>query len=309
MTAQKADLYQIVTNKIVAQLEAGANPFKQPWVARNGGSFVPTNYTTGKSYTGINVILCWLAGFQDQRYLTYKQAQAIGAQVRGGSQGTTLYYADNFVPKKDRLAAAPGEKVRPVFFLKAFTVFNVSQIDGLPAEIAPVAAPVVTPDEAASAVIEASQKIVNDFGIEIRHGGDSAYYAPSLDIIALPALDAFDTALDYYRTAFHELAHATGHKSRLDRNLTGSTSKESFAREELVAEVAASFVSASVGIEHCPRHADYLASWIKVLKEDKHAIFRAASAATKAADWVLGRKRSTAAQEGQDEPQEVAQAA
>jgi len=294
----REDLYEKVTATIIAQLESGVTPWARPWktnsVTIKGGSIGdiwPKNYATKASYSGINVMIAWIAaqnaGYTDSRWLTYNQAKKINAQVRGGEKGTTLYYADRFVPKKDR----GDENAKPVFFLKAFTVFNVAQIDGLPIEAPAAPVAVVTKEQRITAEIEAAQAIIAKTGAVIRHGGNRAYYQPSADSIQMPVEESFTERLDYYRTAFHELGHWTGHKSRLDRDLTGSMQTDTYAREELIAELAAAFVGAQIGVQPTTRHADYLGSWIKVLKEDSHAIFRAASAAQKAADFVLGRHK------------------
>lgn len=281
----RADLYQSVTDKIVRDMESGILPWVQPWSASASGT-LPMNATTRRAYSGVNVLLLWgagqAAGHPTQEWLTYKQAQAIGAQVRKGEKATTVYFADRFIPKTEK--AKPAVDQKQVYFLKAFSVFNVAQCDGITAT---TRAP-MTEREA----IDRAESVIQRTGAHISIGGDKAMYVPSLDLIKLPPQQAFTDQINYYRTAFHEIGHWTGHDSRLARQYGKRFGDTAYAREELVAEMASAFVCASLDITPTVRHADYIGSWLEVLKSDNRAIFTAASHASKAADFILNGKAS-----------------
>ncbi|TPG21784.1 DUF1738 domain-containing protein [Sphingomonas koreensis] len=293
--AAGATLYDSVTVRIIGELEAGRFPWVQPWGAVSGTApGMPRNALSARTYSGINVLILWGAaiecGFTSQAWLTFKQAQGAGGAVRKGEHGTTVVYADSFTPKRGAAAQGPGSGGDPerdaqaVHFLKRFTVFNVAQIDGLPDDLAPDPLP-LPPRE----IVPVGEQVIAASGVDLRIGGDRAFYAPGADFVQVPPQPAFFDQINYYRTALHELTHATGHVSRLDRKLfTGFGSKD-YAREELVAELGAAFLCAALGIVPTVRHADYLGSWLAVLREDNRAIFRAAGAASKAADWLLSR--------------------
>jgi antirestriction protein ArdC len=283
----RQDLYSAVTNRIIAEMEEGRLPWVQPWNSTACGCTMPHNAGTGRRYSGINILILWAAavegGYSSQRWLTFRQAQALGGSVRKGEKGTTVCYADRFTPKGEDARAADEEReARTVAFLKRFTVFNIDQCDGLPEESTAPTAPL--PEREAIPRAEALMEVC---GASIRIGGDHAFYAPVLDTVQLPPQHAFRDQINYYRTALHELGHWTGHPSRLDRHQTGRYGSSAYAREELVAELCAAFSCASLGIRPTVRHADYVACWLDVLREDARAIFRAASQASKAADFLL----------------------
>lgn len=284
---ERQSLYSEVTDRIIAELEEGRLPWVQPWDSAVCGCTMPQNAGTGRKYSGINVLILWAEvihrGFASQRWLTYRQAQAAGGNVRRGEKGTIICYADRFTPKA-QAEAARGEdrEARQVAFLKRFTVFNVEQCEGLPDAFTPDAVaidPVLAIAEA-DALIAAS---VARFQI----GGGEAFYSPSHDFVQVPPQAAFPEPINWYRTALHELGHWTGHGSRLDRDQKGGFRSEAYAKEELVAEMAAAFTCASLGIAPTVRHSDYIASWLSVLRGDEKAIFRAASQASKATDFLL----------------------
>lgn len=281
------NLYDEVTARIIAQLEAGRFPWVQPWTGSGAPALgLPRNAATGRRYSGINILLLWDAaienGFPTQGWLTYRQAQAAGGQVRRGEQGTTVVFADRFVPEKEKeRAAREGGEPGAVAFLKRFTVFNLAQCEGLAA-----------PDEALAAprereAVPVAEALIAATLADFRIGGDRAFYVPSKDFIRVPPQTAFGDQINYYRTCFHELAHWTGHPTRLDRNQSGAYGSKDYGREELVAEMGSAFVCASLGIVPTVRHADYLGAWLETLREDSRAIFKAASAASKAADFLL----------------------
>ncbi len=287
MSDARTSLYAEVTDRIVADLERGVFPWVQPWDASSLGVGLPENARTGRRYSGINVLVLWDAAVRGQRsvqrWVTFRQALELGGAVKKGERGTTVFFADRFTPKgeKDR-AAQTGEEARAVPFLKRHTVFNVAQCDGLPDEANAV--PAALPEREA---VPHADAVIGATGAEIRVGGDMAFYVPSQDYIAVPPQQAYFAQVDWYRTVFHELGHWTGHKSRLDRELCGRFGSEDYAREELVAEMASAFLCASLWIAPTVRHADYLGAWLKALRDDARAIFRAASQASKAAELVL----------------------
>lgn len=288
--SDRASLYDDITTKIIAELEAGRLPWVQPWgssVAK-AALAMPSNAATGRRYSGINVLILWGAviehGFPGQSWLTFRQALALGGNVRKGERGTTVVYADRFTPEDEkRRARDAGEDAHAIPFLKRFTVFNAAQCDGLPNDVA-VAAPPPPPG-----LIEPQvEALIRATGIDFRIGGDRAFYVPALDYVQVPPPHAYFEPINWHRTALHELGHATGHPSRLGRDMTGGFGTKKYAFEELVAEINAAFCCASLGIVPTVRHADYIASWLEVLREDNRAIVRAASQASKAADWLLG---------------------
>lgn len=289
--APRADIYQEVTDRIIAQLEAGVAPWAQPWSAQPiAAATMPTNAATGRRYSGVNVLLLWSAqivgSYPSSAWMTFAQGKALGGMVRKGEKGAMVVYADKFIPKGEaERAQQTGDDAKAIAFLKRFTVFNIAQFDGLPERITNVEPTVMGEREQ----IEAAEQVIAASGVEFRVGGDKAFYAPGADFVMVPHQTAFHEQINYYRTVCHELTHATGHKSRLDRNLLNRFGSPDYAREELVAEMGSAFLNASLGINPTVRHADYIGSWLTVLREDKRAIFKAASAATKAADWLLSR--------------------
>ncbi|MBB1092115.1 DUF1738 domain-containing protein [Rhodopseudomonas palustris] len=284
----RASLYSEITDKIIAELEAGRVPWAQPWgTAANASLAMPRNAATQRRYSGINVLILWGAviegGFAGQSWLTFRQALSLGGHVRKGERGTTVVYADRFTPEDERRRAAEtGEEAGAITFLKRFTVFNSDQCEGLPEDI--VAAVVPPPPGQIEPQAEA---LISAIGADFRIGGPRAYYNTAGDFVQVPPPAAYFEPINWHRTAFHELGHWTGHASRLNREHSGSRGSKLYAREELVAEIAGAFVCASLGIVPTVRHADYIGSWLEVLREDNRAVARAASAASKAADFLL----------------------
>ncbi|WP_084582973.1 ArdC family protein [Sphingomonas azotifigens] len=291
---ERQSLYGEVTARIIAELEQGRLPWVQPWNAARCPCTMPRNAVSARAYSGINVLILWAAaiegGYGAQRWLTYRQAEAAGGHVRRGEKGTVVCYADRFTPK-DEAEKAQGEdrEARTIAFLKRFTVFNVDQCDGLPEAM--TSNPVL-PDPVLA--IAEADRVIAASGADFRIGGSQAYYSPLQDVVQVPPQAAFHDPVNWYRTALHELGHFTGHRSRLDRDQSGAFGSASYAKEELVAEMAAAFTCASLGIVPTVRHSDYIGSWLAVLRGDEKAIFRAASAASKAADFLLsaGEARS-----------------
>ncbi|ESY06622.1 zincin-like metallopeptidase domain-containing protein [Mesorhizobium sp. M0152] len=283
-----ASLYQEITDRIIAELERGTVPWVKPWGSAKAGLGLPRNASTGRSYSGINILILWGAvierSYPSQNWLTFRQALALGGNVRKGERGTTIVHADRFVPKDEKERARhEGDAPQAVPFLKRFTVFNVAQCDNLPEHLHAPAEPLPQCE-----IVPQAETLIRASGADFRVGGDRAFYMPGSDHIQVPPQPAFHQQIDYYRTCFHELGHWTGHPTRLGRDLSGSFGSKAYAREELVAEITAAFVCSNLGIEPTVRHADYIGSWLKVLREDNRAIFRAASLASKAADFLLG---------------------
>ncbi len=285
----RTNLYSEITDKIIAELEAGRVPWVQPWgtAAAKAPLGLPKNASTDRQYSGVNILLLWGAvierGFTGQSWLTFRQALSLGGNVRKGERGTTVVYADRFVPEDEkRRARETGEDAQTIPFLKRFTVFNTDQCENLPDEIATAAPPV--PPGLIEPRVEA---LIAATGIDFRIGGNRAFYVPAHDYVQVPPPQAYFESINWHRTALHEMGHATGHASRLGRDFSGSFGTKKYAFEELIAEINAAFCCASLGITPTVRHADYIASWLDVLREDDRAIVRAASQAGKAADWLL----------------------
>jgi len=286
--AERQSLYTQVTARVIAELEQGQLPWVQPWESARCGCTLPHNAGAGRAYSGINVLILWAAviegGYSSQRWLTYRQAEAAGGHVRKGETGTTVCYADRFTPKNEEERARDEDReARQIAFLKRFTVFNIDQCERLPDSFTNVRE--YPPEQE---MVPHADALIRATGAEFRIGGDKAFYVPALDIIAVPPKAAYPEPINWYRTALHELGHWTGHESRLARDLSGSRGGKAYAREELVAELTSAFTCASLSIHPTVRHADYIGAWLEVLREDERAIFRAASQATKAADYLLG---------------------
>jgi antirestriction protein ArdC len=285
--SDRTSLYQEITDKIIAELEQGRVPWVQPWGGVSAPLGLPRNAATSRPYTGINVLILWIAcierGFNGQSWLTFRQALKIGAHVRKEEKGTSIVCADRFVPYRERTRAAEaGDEPKAIPFLKSFTVFNTDQCEDLPADIAPTPAPVND-----NLILPQAEALIRATGADIRIGGNRAFYVPSADYIQVPPPSAVFEPVNWHRTVCHELGHWSGAAHRLNRDLSGEFGSSSYAREELCAEMTGTFVCAALSIVPTVRHADYLASWLEVLREDNRAIIRAASAASKAADYLL----------------------
>ncbi|MEX3547661.1 MAG: zincin-like metallopeptidase domain-containing protein [Burkholderia sp.] len=302
----KKPFHETVAEKLIEQLKEGTAPWQKPWEPGQPGAFIPTNPTTGKRYRGINAIQLMSQGHSDQRWMTYKQAAAVGAQVRKGEKGTPIQYW-KFSEEQTKTDAdgkpvldAQGEPVkqsvkleRPrVFFA---TVFNAEQIDGLP--------PIQARKEQEWNAVDRAEQILQASGAVIRHGEQNrAFYRPATDSIHLPDKGQFPTADNYYATALHELGHWTGHESRLDRDLVHPFGSEGYAKEELRAEIASMILGDELGIGHDPgQHAAYVGSWIKALQDDPLEIFRAAADAEKIQDYVLGLEQKQVQEQTADQ--------
>lgn len=302
----KQDVYERVTNHIIAELEKGVRPWMQPWSSEHAAGRISRPLrANGIPYRGINTVMLWseavAKGFAAPIWMTFKQAQELGAHVRKGERGSLVVFASTL--QRTETDAASGEETeRDIPYMKGYTVFNVEQIDGLPE----------TYTQPAQAALDPVQRIAHAdaffaaTGADIRHGGNRAFYAQGDDRIQLPPFETFQDAESYYATLAHEATHWTKHKRRLDRDLGRKRwGDEGYAAEELVAELGAAFLCADLGITPEVRedHAAYIGNWLKVLKEDKRAIFTAASHAQRAADFLHAFSKA----DGEAEPQDAAQ--
>lgn len=291
---ERGDAYSRVTAKIIADLEKGVRTWLRPWNAEHAAGCVSRPLrASGEAYRGINVVMLWAAaveaGYACPTWMTYRQAQGVGAQVRKGERGSLVVYADRI--RREDVDEATGETAeREIPFMRAYTVFNCEQIADLPARFrAPAAAPVLSAAER----IARAETFFAALGADVRHGGAHAWYAIHSDRVQLPPFETFRDAGSYYATLAHEITHWTRHPSRLDRDLgRRRMGDEGYAREELVAELGAAFLAADLGLDLEPRedHASYIASWLEVLKQDKRAIFQAAAHAQRAADYLHDRQ-------------------
>jgi antirestriction protein ArdC len=289
---KRKDLYDSVTDQIAAQLEKGA----RPWSSEHSTVTRPKRHN-GEPYSGINILLLWTravtSDYVAPRWMTYRQAQELGGQVSKGEKGTPVVYASSMIKKEEVDDGAEVE--REVRFLKIYTVFNAQQIPGLPTDYyaAPKPRFESEPERLANA-----ESFIAATGAEVREGGAVACYFPKLDRIAVPPLASFKSREEFYGTVLHEIVHYSGHKSRLNRDLTGRRGSIKYAREELVAELGAAFLCADLEITPETRedHAAYLDHWLTVMKEDNRAIFKAAAHAQRAADFLhkLTSNRSSA---------------
>jgi antirestriction protein ArdC len=285
----RADVYQKITDQIVSALEQGVRPWHQPWNAEHSaGRITRPLRGNGIPYQGINTVMLWSAaiakGYAAPIWMTYRQALELGAHVRKGEEGSLVVYADKII--RTETDAETGEEAeRAIPFLKAYTVFNCEQIDGLPEHYYGKPAPRTETVQR----IERAEAFFAATGATVVHGGSRACYVPSTDNIHMPCIDFFRDAESYYATLSHEAVHRTRHPSRLNRDFGRKRfGDEGYAMEEIVAELGAAFLCADLELTPEVRddHASYCASWIKVLKNDKRAIFTAASHAQRAVDFL-----------------------
>lgn len=296
----RADVYQKITDKIVAELERGVRPWLKPWSGDNGeGRIMRPLRANGIPYRGINVVMLWSEavekGYSSPIWMTFKQALSLNAAVRKGEHGSLVVYADK-ITRTDTDSETGEDTEREIPFMKGYTVFNTEQIDGLPERYYPKPMP---RSEAVHRIARADS-FFGATGASIVHGGSRACYVSRTDNVHMPCIDFFHDAESYYATLAHEVAHWTRHETRLNRDFgRKGFGDEGYAMEELVAELGSAFLSADLELTPEVRddHASYIASWIKVLKDDKRAIFTAASHAQRAADFLHGLQYPVAAVE------------
>jgi len=285
------NIYQAITDQIVSELEKGVRPWHQPWNAGHmeGRVALPLRHN-GVAYRGVNVLALWMQamakGYAAPVWMTFKQALDLGGCVRKGEKGSLTVYADK-ITRAEVDSATGEESAREIHYLKGYTVFNVEQIDGLPARFTAKAEPRLAPLQRR----ERADSFFAATGAEVRHGGSRAYYSTSSDHIQMPPFEAFRDAESYYATLAHEGTHWTKHPKRVDREFGRKRwGDEGYAMEELVAELGSAFLCADLQItpEIGDDHASYIHNWLQVLKGDKRAVFTAASHAQRAADFLHG---------------------
>jgi antirestriction protein ArdC len=290
MDKQRKDIAQEITDAIVTALEAGTSPWQRPWKelgTAGRGQAMPHNAKTGKSYRGANVPFLMIQqqgrGYMSAGWLTFKQAKELGGSVRKGEKGTGVVFW-KFSKFEDKDNDTGETTTKRVPFMRHYTVFNVDQCEDLPEYVTNPTG------EQPEPIPDLAQWVRDTLSCGLQHGGDRAFYAPGPDMIRLPQRSQFKTEEGYNGTLLHEATHCTGSKSRLDR-LTGAPfGSPEYAKEELVAEIGASMLCATLGLDYqVDHHASYVQSWLKALKGDKKFIFSAASKAQKALDFILER--------------------
>lgn len=288
--AERADIYTRLTAEIVAAIEAGAGDWRMPWHHDGAAVTRPENVASTKRYRGVNILALWIAAhaysYASGIWGTYRQWQAAGAQVRKGERGTTVVLWKQAASRADD-DHDDGEQSHARVFARAFTVFNIAQVDGY--EPKPVA---LLPESERLAQVD---RFVAALDIPVTYGAYDAHYRIDLDQIYMPEYASFSSPAAHAGTLIHEASHATGAAHRLDRNFAERFKHDRLAIEEACAELTASFVLADLGIAHHPRpdHAAYVSSWLRVLKDDPRAIFTAASKAQQAADWMWAQQPQT----------------
>lgn len=286
-TSVRPDPYAEITALILADLEAGVRPWTRPWMSE-GATSRPLRHD-GQPYHGVNVLTLWVraarCGYARPIWMTFRQALSLGGAVRKGEKGAPVVYAAPVAAADD--SDDQPEVRRGGSFLKRYTVFNLDQIEGLDDRYPPPARLAVAER------IDHAERYFTATGAHIRAGGDIACYRPDADTVHMPAFETFLDREAYYAVLAHELVHWTGHRSRLDRDLTlGRFGDEAYAREELVAELGSAFVCADLGLtlEPRPDHAAYIASWLRVLRNDTRFIVAAAAHAERAARFLAEKQ-------------------
>jgi antirestriction protein ArdC len=290
---EKRDVYERVTSQIINVIEQGVSNWRMPWHTSGKFAFSPINVTSKKPYRGINTLCLWAAaqakGYERGEWGTYQQWHERGAQVRKGEKATLVVF---WKFANDTTDSQDGEQRTAnssrLLFARGYSVFNASQVDGYTAK----------PDADAPIEqrIDSAEQFFSRINARVIHLGNRAFYSPADDTITLPPFAAFFTPLDYYGTRAHETGHWTSHSTRCNRELGKRFGDNAYSIEELVAELTAAFTCAHLGLSTEPRpdHAQYIASWLKVLKADKRAIFTAASKAQQAADFMIQNSRQLA---------------
>jgi antirestriction protein ArdC len=288
----KTDVYDIITDRVVALLEKGTVPWQKSW---SGNEAMPQNLISRRSYRGVNVFLLHCMNYQSPYWLTYNQALALGGNVRKGEKAMPVVFW------KLLDAPKPGEHDRKIPLLRYYSAFNLTQCEGIPADKIPTSDLVTrqhTPIEAAELITaNMPRKPV------IKYGGSRAFYSPALDTVGMPNPEYFKSGEQFYSVLFHELTHSTGHESRLNRKGIDSadggwsSGRQSYGKEELVAEMGAAFLSGQAGIVDgtLDNSASYIASWLATIKQDAKMVVQAAAQAQKAADYILGRMETAGA--------------
>jgi antirestriction protein ArdC len=283
--AQNPDVYARVTDAIINAIEQGVGKYRMPWTVRQDKGFSPISVGSAKPYRGINTLVLWAEsqskGYGSALWGTYQQWQELGGQVRQGEHGSPVVYWGTY--EKQSSADDDDEKSQRSLFAKGYTVFNIEQVDGckLPKRLEPK----LSHNER----IAQAEAFFAGVGVEVRDGGNQAFYKSSTpEAVYMPGFDQFPDRVDYYSVLAHETTHWTSHVSRCDRQLGKRFGDDAYAVEELIAELGSAYTMARLELELSPRedHAQYIGSWLRVLKSDKRAIFTAASKAQQAADYL-----------------------
>lgn len=291
---EKFDPYQVITDQVVALLEAGTAPWRKPWAATGG---FPISLSTGKAYRGVNPFLLQISaaanGWTSPYWGTYKAIADKGGQVRKGEKGTLVVFWKTYLDRKE--VDEKTGKAKQRFVLRTFKVFNADQADAAEGKVFNVPAAAELPGTELEQLAACEQAIAPYLATlaSVSRTGTAAYYVPATDSLTVPPLESFTAAEEFYSTLFHEAAHSTGHSSRLNRPGVQGMSHFGdalYSKEELVAEMGAAMLSGVTGIAPATldNSAAYLASWVRVLKGDAKLVISAAAAAQKAADKVLG---------------------
>jgi len=289
----RRDVHQEITDSILKVLERGAMPWRKDWRGSTAAAMtIPRNLATQKPYRGVNVLLLWSAaqehGYETNLWATYRQAASLGGHVRKGEQGTMVVFYKSVSRRRDEddPLDKDDDQHRPFWLVRHYWLFNVQQCEGIPI---PEQAPVTEPRP----VVEGVEQFIKACGADVRYGGDRAFYRPQPDYIQLPPPEAFNSTESFYATLLHEHIHWSGHPARLNRNFGERFGDQAYAFEELVAELGAAFMCGELKIRSdLENHASYLSYWVKLLIEDKRAIFSASSHATRAADYLRGLQGS-----------------
>jgi antirestriction protein ArdC len=296
---KETNVYEIVTERIVTLLNQGTIPWQKPWTT-GGKNLLPRNLVSGKAYRGVNVFLLHAMNYSSPYWLTFKQAQQLGGNVRKGEKACPVVFWKWLEGTDEKT----GEKKR-IPFLRYYSAFNATQCEGIEFPKPEATARQHNPIETAEKIVANMPKLP-----PVQHGGDRAAYSPALDLVLMPAPETFRTGEHYYSVLLHELTHATGHQSRLNRKgVAGSEGEWSafgstpYAKEELVAEMGAAFLCGHAGIVErtIDDSAAYIAGWLERLKEDNRLIVQAAAQAQKAADYILSENHDSTTQSIQSE--------
>ncbi len=276
----KTDFYQQITDSIISIIEAGRTGDGISW-AQDAANGMPINHKTKAAYRGINTLILWSAtranGYSSNAWLTYKQAAEMGGQIRKGEKGELCIFF-----KMLEIVDTNDDEQKEIPMASPFWLFNLDQIDGMEK-------PEVQTIRAEWEQVEEAERILKSSGAKINEHGQKAFYRPSTDEITMPERSRFSSAKDFYSVVLHELTHWTGAKHRLNRDFSCRFGSEAYAFEELIAELGSAFLNAEIGFiaSQIPDHAGYIDSWLKVLKNDKRAIFTAASQASKAHALIM----------------------
>lgn len=287
----KTDICQSVTDQVIERLEAGVLPWHCPMERDGGAVSIPENAATGAAYNGVNIVNLWLfaalKGYNSGRWMTYKQAQATGGQVRKGEKSAPGVFYKTIEKDSEETDADGNPKVDRIPLVRGFSLFNLDQIDGLDdkrEDANPGPRYDFTP-------IQAGERLLAAAGVTVHEGGPDAFYRPATDEITMPDRNRFADDADFYRVYAHELTHATKHESRCDRQpYQTNLENGAYAFEELVAQLGSAFVSAHLGLPpYLDNDAAYIGNWLQSLKNDKRLIFKASAQAQQAADWIMQR--------------------